>query len=185
MLPPVGLVRLMAGAALVAVSGCGAPPDSAELPSADSTGLEVPFSPVTDRFVRCLEDEGWDAQASWGGGIEVPGTPLAQQSQVNEAMERCGWSSGWSTWYNWPAWSEDQIRELYRQEVAEHECLIGIGADSPEPPSVQAFIDTFATGEQYYAMMPAILNPEASGHSLESLQSTCPPPTWFPNMDGF
>ena len=108
-----------------------------------------------------------------------------QEGPLHEAMDRCAESSGVNAWNNWSAWSEDQIRELYRQEVAEHECLIGIGADSPEPPSVQTYIDTFDTADQYFAVMPAMLNPEGSGHSLESLVSMCPPPTWYPNIDGF
>ena len=184
MLPAVRLVRLMAGAALVAVSGCGASSDSAEPSPADSTGFEVPFSPVTDRYIRCMEEEGWESEPIWGGGADVEGV-RGQEGPITEAMDRCAESSGMNDWNNWSAWSEDRIRELYRQEVEEHECLMGIGADSQEPPSVQTYIDTFATADQYYAMMPAILNPEASGHSFESLESTCPPPTWYPNIDGF
>ena len=183
--PAVGLVRLMAGAALVAVSGCGASPDSAGFSSAESTGLEVPYSAVTDRFVRCMRDAGWEAEPDWGGGVGVPGVPFSQQTQVDDAMDGCAESSGWNAAYHWEVWSSEQVRQLYEQEVAEHECLVALGVASHEPPTEHTYFDTFATGDQYYGMMPGILHPEVYGFSLQSLVSMCPPPTWFPNMDGF
>ena len=187
MLPAVGLVRLMAGAALVTVSGCAAAGVSVPTESVDSpdVSFEVPYSAVTDRFVRCVRDEGWDAEPDWGGGVNVPGVHFDQQSQVSAAMERCGASSGWNAANNWAVWSNEQILQLYRQEVEEHECLVALGVPSYDPPSAQTYLDTFDTVDQYYGMEPGMADPSASGLSRESLVSQCPPPTWFPNIDGF
>jgi hypothetical protein len=129
-------------------------------------------------LVACLQDAGWDVQVQWGGTVSGPEMDPSQLDSFNAASDECAESSGWSRANDWGSWTDAQITALYEQEVATHECLVGLGFDSAVPPSEQAYLDTFHSADQYYAF-----NPGAAG--LRHLDfprffGPCPPPTWFP-----
>lgn len=58
--------------------------------------------------------------------------------------------------------------------------LFGHAGD--EPPSKQSYLDTFASTDQYYAIL--VLNTLAQS-PYEAAITACPPPTWFLNYTGF
>lgn len=140
----------------------------------------MPDSPITDRLVACMKDAGWEVQRSWQGGVEATDIPAGQQSAYESASQECAESTGWSDAVI--RLDDRQIRELYSQEVATHNCLLEIGIDSSEPPSEQRYIDTFRSKDQYYAFMPGFdsLNEAAMQEAVRQ----CPPPTWFLNISG-
>lgn len=127
-----------------------------------------------------MRQAGWDVARSWQGGIETGEIPPDQLSAYEAASDECSDSSGWSEANM--GLGEDQVRELYRQEVEAHECFMARGLESAEPPSEQRYIDTFRTKDQYYAFLPAFdsLNESA----MQEAVADCPPPTWFLNISG-
>jgi len=166
---------------LLSISGCSndsAGNPSAAHSSADTSGL--PKSPVTDRLVECMKDAGWDVARSWQGGIESDTIPADQQSAYQAANDKCSKTSGWADANG--DLTEAQVRELYTQEVASHECLVADGVDSAEPPSEQTYMDTFHTKKQYFAFLPGF---DSLGQSeMQAAVRKCPPPTWFLNVSG-
>lgn len=146
--------------------------------NADTSGL--PVSPVTDRLVECMKDAGWDVERSWQGGVETDEIPASQQTAYQAANDKCSKSSGWAAANGNLA--ESQVRELYAQEVASHECLLAAGIDSAEPPSEQTYLDTFHTKDQYVAFLPGF---DSLGQAqMQAAVRKCPPPTWFLNVSG-
>jgi len=141
-------------------------------------------APTTVRLVQCMRDAGWDVTPSWGGGIDSAEMDASQQSAWDAAFHECAESSGWRKANTYGEWTPEQVEQLYAQEVASHQCMVEHGWSSDEPPSKQTFIDTFATADQYFAMVPAIDN-VSSRSDFEEIQIACPPPTWFTTIDGF
>ncbi len=139
----------------------------------------MPRSPVLERYVGCLNDAGWDAEVTWSGSVMSP--TFADESQLpafKAAADECRESSGWNRANDWASWTDTQIDALYDAEVANHECFVGIGFDSAEPPSRQQFMDTFHTRDQYYSFEPGLMTLRPADEPR--VLGTCPPPTWFP-----
>lgn len=147
--------------------------------SADSKRSGLPASPVTDRLATCMEKEGWEVERSLQGGLDLPSVPVDQQSAFEAANSRCSESSGWNAAANL---NDVQVKELYDQEVAAHDCFLGMGIDSAQPPSEQRYIETYQTQDQYYAFMPGFdsLNQTKMNEAVKK----CPPPTWFLDISG-
>ncbi len=143
----------------------------------------LPPSPVTERFVRCIQDAGWEAVRDPGGGVDGPTLPAAQVPQYWAASEVCAESSGWNAMGDFSNWSHEQRIELYEQEVAAHECFLSIGIASAEPPSLQQYLDTFHSADQYYAFVPGL--DTLWREAFERTVKQCPPPTWFVTVTGF
>lgn len=125
-----------------------------------------------------MQDAGWDVQASWTGGVDGPTMDPSQLDTYQSTFDECSASSGWDHANDWGSWDDDQIVALYDAEVEAHECFVGIGFDSGEPPSREVFLETFHTSKQYYAFEPGI-NSLVAGDYAGTL-GQCPPPTWFP-----
>ena len=172
-----GVVLTFVGAAFV--SGC-TQIDVSPSPSA-SNELQMPESPITDRAVACMVDRGWPVERSWYGGYETyASVPDEQQSQYLAAEKECAEQSGFDTANE--SLTDAQIRQLYRQEVEEHECLTDLGLESYEPPSEQVYLDTYLTEDWYFAMQPAF--DTLGSQRMIQVIAQCPPPTYFLNLDG-
>lgn len=127
-----------------------------------------------------MADAGWQVTRSWQGGIESGEIPQEQAEAYNEVLAVCSESSGWSRLGDVTG---GQKRELYEQELANHQCLIDLGIESAEPPTIETYLATYQTVEQYYSFLPGFdsLDPE----SMQEAVAQCPPPTWFMNISGF
>ena len=126
-----------------------------------------------------MRDKGTEVVFDITGGLSGPEMDSSQSGLWAAAANTCGTETGY---FN-PQLSQSQIRQLYSQEVAERACLAELGFDSPEPPSEQSFIDSYGTGDQYYAVHSAGADQVGRGKMSEIVQK-CPPPTWFLNVDG-
>lgn len=123
---------------------------------------------------------GWDVSRSWSGGIESAEIPSEQLEAYNTSLEVCSESSGWS---RMGQVTDEQKRELYEQEVANHACLIEFGIESADPPTRETYLATYQTAEQYYSFQPGFDSLDQA--SMQEAVATCPPPTWFMNISGF
>ncbi len=167
----------------VLASGCSREQPDATAEEQDIFPEGMLVSPVTERFVRCMHDAGWMVEPSWSGGTELGAAISADQLSAYEAAaDECAESSGWNEANTLSTWTREQIEELYAQEVETHECLIRIGFASDEPPSLQHYVDTLGTADQYYAMLPGLDN--ASPTDIIHMARECPPPTWFLTIEG-
>lgn len=176
-----GLVAVAVVTLLLMLAGCGNNPQADSSEQQQTTSQPgMPESPITDRLVECMTDAGWNVQRSWQGGVEAPNVPAGQQSAYESASQECAKSTGWADAVN--NLDNQQVRYLYEQEVATHDCFLKIGIDSSEPPSEQRYLDTFRTKDQYYAFLPGFdsLNEDA----MQKAVRQCPPPTWFLNVSG-
>lgn len=140
---------------------------AAQQPSADTT---LPSSSVNDAMLSCMREVGWDAEMEWSGAISYGSIPDEQTEVFQRDFEACVEQTGWG---DLTRLTTEQIESLYAQEVETFECLREIGEEPAEPPTEQRYVDTFGTGEQYYAIEDVVATPE--------VVSACPPPTWFTN----
>jgi hypothetical protein len=143
----------------------------------------MPASPVTDRLLRCVQDAGWEASRSWTGGIESSELSPQQRDQYVAVLDACSEESGWSAGMN--SLTDEQIEQLYWQEVEVFECLKRLDRPTDPPPTHQTYRDSFLTADQYYAFGLIMDNPQLADMPFEELVALCPPPTWFLNLDGF
>lgn len=141
----------------------------------------LPASPISDAMLRCLGDEGWEVTRSIYGGVDGPqNLAPAQTAAFQTAYTFCAEGTGWAT--PLADFTEQQREELYIQELAEQECLSDLGYPSEEAPSKQSYLDSFASADQYYAVL--VLSSLSQG-PYEAAVRACPPPTWFLNITGF
>ncbi len=141
---------------------------------------KVPTSPLWDRYQRCLEEAGWTVTRDYQGMVGIDNYPPSQQSAVQAAMDNCSKKTGLDKAWSKSTLSTSQLTELYKQELAEHECVLKIGLQSYHPPSLQTYIDTYATANQYYASRPGM---DGIG-STNPAWRECPPPTYYMNLPG-
>lgn len=144
------------------------------VPAKPSAAAEAPASPLAVKMVRCIEDAGWEAEVGWNGVVTSPEMPPEQLDLWTEVADACQKETGFG---DLARLTPSQVAELYRQEVAEFECLTAQGFTPSQPPSEQVYIDTFRSADQYYAIKGITATPE--------LMRLCPAPTWFLNLEGF
>lgn len=130
------------------------------IPSADpgptTSAVARPTSSATEQatfdpeiyaiaMVGCLREAGWDAVVNESGdGFSVQSVTPDQHSALESARIACDERVG-------PAppprqLSDGEIRERYQFLLRVRECLIGAGFDVSEPPSEDAFVDSWAAG---------------------------------------
>ncbi|MFT4052289.1 MAG: hypothetical protein QM677_08585 [Microbacterium sp.] len=108
--------------------------------------------------------------------------PEGQESVVSADFDECSEISGFSTMGDKSSMSQAQLEALYEQEVAEHECILALGLESDAPPSLQTYIDTYQTENQYYGMLPGLDSLSSDQASYAKAALACPPPTWYMNL---
>lgn len=146
----------------VAVAGCGssAPvPGSGEITAPATTrtatadadtsptvAAEPSFDPelYVVSMVSCLRDAGWNAEVvPPGDGIAVNSVTAEQSAAYREAFDVCNARVGPAPT---PAQlSEDEIRDRYQFLLEARECLIAAGFAVSDPPSEDAFVDSWPT----------------------------------------
>jgi hypothetical protein len=135
---------------------------------------------LAEAALACIRDAGWEAEMDWTGGINGPEMNSAQVSQWQAVAAKCTEQAGYTN----PQLTDAQKRQLYAQEVAERDCLAGLGYVSDPPPSEQRYVDTWGTGEQYAAFFAAGADKTGQAEMMKTVRE-CPPPSWFLNLDGF
>lgn len=158
---------LSAAAVLIVVAGCttsSAPQTTASGgPSATSDGGQFSgwedWAEFWDRanveytaaVVQCLRDKGWAVDHEEGTiqyGIEYS-DPERQQPLFRAADSDCG-REAVARGYTDPGtrvWDGTTLRFLYDYNVDRYQCLLNAGYDIPTPPSFEAWLDTYQTGQ--------------------------------------
>lgn len=94
--------------------------------------------------------------------------------QWRAAAEECAAETGWGI----EEYNEKQLAELYALEVDQYQCLVELGYEPDEPPSLQTYIDSWnsRTNPPYqpFASVIGALAPEEQ----EEVLNACPPPRW-------
>lgn len=157
---------------LASLAACASTSDPGE--EAASSGTSQ--SPAANVVYQCLVDKGWDVTISWDGGIEANSNdiPDAQSDTYDQASTEC-----WAVVEDRvAAYTPERIAEVYAMELATRECLIEQGLSVDEPPSEQAYIDTFH-GERWMAYMASDIDTVATDESrYKEIATACPQPSW-------
>src|SRR5690554_7488140 len=92
MIRPRSLVALVVFTAMT-FTGCAAeePQPAATAPAMS----DLPPSPLGEKMVRCIEDEGWEAELEWDGGVRGPEMPTDQISAWQEVADACQKETGY------------------------------------------------------------------------------------------
>lgn len=159
--------------------GCASDSGEAPIKTQPAVGRTYPDAPLLDQVVKCMNDKGWEVIVEWQGGYRGPEMNSDLSSQWIAASNECAEAAG----YFDPQLNQAQVRELYRQEVATHACIVALGEASDQPPSEQTYVDTYGTGRQYYAIA-AVLAAQLPNPETERIAKKCVPPTWFLNVSG-
>lgn len=164
-----GAVALL-GVALALV-GCTSAPQNPNVKALEE-GLSL--SPASNQAYECLKEKGWDVELSWDGGIGASSAtiPSAQRELYEEDSEAC-WGPINDRILNMP---DDEIADVYQDELKTRECLTDLGYEVGEPPSKQEFIDTFQ-GLRWSAYGNANVDP-SDDDTWREANMTCPQPAW-------
>jgi hypothetical protein len=94
-------------------------------------------------MAACLEEYGWDAEASVDGGLDY-NVPEDQREAIEADVERCREETG----YNLPdrPFSEEEAVEIYAMYLESAECVEALGYEVAEPPSEEAWVEHFLAG---------------------------------------
>lgn len=125
-------------------------------------------------LAACLTDRGFPSNVQDDGAVMVQHGEQAEAWREAEAActEELG---GWPT--SQPL-SESELGQLYDLEVEAHECLVSQGLDPLPPSSREQFVETYLTGESWYAHKP----PTAGASPLPT--NRCPQPRLANIADG-
>jgi len=106
-----------------------------------------PFSGTAEEWLAhlydCIRQEGWTVSRLPDGGYQVA-VPPGQQDAFRRARDSCATALGPAP--SAPVLSQTEIRARYTYLVSMRDCLIGLGYTISEPPSIDEFVDTWATG---------------------------------------
>ncbi len=165
------------------VAGCAASEDEIVLPDVTPRPSDagVPQSKIIDDFVGCMQERGWNAARDSIGKPFVSNTPEDQQEIMMGDSRECGELSGFTTSWKKESWTTEQLTALYKQELANHVCMLAIGLESNDPPSLQTYLDTWGTEKQYRSQDPG-LDARFGQAAYNKAVIACPPPAWFFNL---
>lgn len=148
------------------LSGC----EESANPSAPSLSLrEVEAIQAREFFeglASCMTEKGFPSTVQEDGAVMVEHGAQGEAWREAEAVctEELG---GWPT--STPL-TEQELGQLYDLEVKAYECLVARGLDPLPPSSKEQFVETYLTGESWYAHKP----PVAGGSPLPT--TDCPQP---------
>ena len=163
-------VQLTASLALSVIATVGCSTDRENENATRSNPGDMPASTVNDAMLACMKSAGWEGKMERGGGMNFGSIPSEQMSQYERQSAICTEKTGWG---NLAVLTSDQRRTMFDLEVEEYQCLKDLGLSPAEPPTEQTYMDTFDSGDQYYAIRDITLTVEQ--------MNECPPPTWFMN----
>lgn len=155
----------------MALAACTGPP---------TTPAPPPLTPNdrTKFIAACMKDAGWEVEAGWDQSVGGD-YPTEQYEAITAAIESCN-AKGLAQ-FPLPVFDDPAMRAAYAAEVAERQCLIDAGFDTPEPPALQTYLDNF-TSARWEAIESVLrLHPELFKHDgkrYRELMTRCPPPRW-------
>lgn len=170
-LPRLAALALASAASLLLLTSCAGGSDesaptegSADVQDLDNWG---------ENMEKCLLDKGWEIEMLPDGGINVT-VPKGQEDSYDADYKACEESFGYDTP---PVYSDEEVREIYKQVVATAECLTEQGQDPGAPPSEQTFVEQVQSGpggwDPYSELYPATMDQQEYYATLE----VCPR-TW-------
>lgn len=171
-------ISLAAAFSLVSVVGCANANDiDLPNPAVSAAEQDYPEAPLLEAIEECMNDQGWEiivdpAEAGYSGPEMSPELSAQWIQASNACAEEVGYFD--------PQLNLSQQRELYEQEVSTHECIVALGQPSDRPPTEQVYLDTYGTGDQYFAIGALA----AAQMPIRDVALQCPPPTWFLNVSG-
>ncbi len=131
-------------------------------------------------LAACMEEEGFPAEALAGGGVRFGDVPSSQALAHNLAFFTCEARYPLMDKY-WADITEDQLRRLYAHHVDESiPCLQGMGYEVEPPPSIQQYLSTFHSEDQWNPFN-APLALTRSNEEGDLIYATCPytPERWW------
>ncbi len=173
-----GTTSVLLAVAIVACGSSTLPPSAADIsnPSAGapspSTAAPLYTGPPDEYFPRlaaCLQAAGFVAEVVEGGqALQYSYGSEAQRPAFEQAKAECDQEIGVPPPPS--MLSEAEIRERYAFLVEARACLIAAGHDLPEPPSEDAFVESWAT----HPWSPFNDLPSMSTEAWASLIEECP-----------
>jgi hypothetical protein len=131
--------------------------------------LEVDWEAVNLAQVACMNDQGWAVVLDGPTAMEMPDVPSAQQSQMAHDFDAC--TAGLKIPDFEPP-TEQAVAEFYEALLETKRCLEGLGYDIEEPPALDTFIDSYATGPWH----PYLSLPNLTKAQLDDIDAQCPQP---------
>jgi hypothetical protein len=145
------LVGVVAALVMTAACRSGAPDSSTSStsPGASSPASGLVYGGPEDEYLpllaACLRDAGWDATTNERGDeMNVSGAGPGQRQAFEDAQAACERQIGVPPTPR--PLTEAEIRARYDYLVQMRQCLIDLGYTLAEPPTIDVFIDTWATG---------------------------------------
>lgn len=176
-------LRLALATILVgSLAGCSAGPEPVEVTNSAK-------NPLIAAEIQCLAEAGFEGEETWDGAlVNGPSVTSGEFDDFGRALESCNEQLGIENF----ALTDAQFVQLYEQELAEKECLAAEGYDVGEPPSVETFMQTWATPSRWTAWDSSnAADPSAFDADFEKSQALqmqlalrCPPPSWWLQLDG-
>ncbi|WP_159600551.1 hypothetical protein [Agromyces humi] len=170
-------VAVLAAAIALSLAGCAPATNVAETAAAPSAAPVINFTPTeedtrADIMAGCLTELGWEGLVvNWDGGIDTGHIPEEQQDQFQADSATCIEA------FPVVPLTDAEIREMYAAEVANSDCLVGLGYAMPQTPTEQTYVDTYGTENQWFAMVGA--SPQTmKEETYKDVFTTCPPPAW-------
>ncbi|AXH97534.1 hypothetical protein [Ornithinimicrobium avium] len=120
--------------------------------------------------VQCLQDAGFPADLQSDGNIRVKVNP-DQQAAYQAASEAC--DEQVDPGVAALPLSDAELEWLYGEYVASYECLKAQGYDPVQPPSLEAYIGVYRSGEPTWSPYES---PERAGGLP---RTTCPEPDLY------
>lgn len=127
----------------------------------------------------------------WSPASKRPATPASLQTATESprrsaaakeqfklllaAESQCADEAGF---YSGPI-PDAELPRLYALELEEIECLQGLGYETPEPPSLQTYIDNYSSGtpwEAAFELYFSLPSTEQTEDALNRINTECPPP---------
>lgn len=112
--------------------------------SASTAMFEGPREEYLPRLADCLRGAGWNVQLDADGGMSLQSLTAEQRPAFIAAKDACEQQIG--TLPPPEPLSEQQIRNQYAYLLEVRQCLQKLGYTISEPPTVDAFTDSWATG---------------------------------------
>lgn len=133
----------------VLLSGCATDRPSVSstptlMPAASTPVYAGPPDEYFPRLAACLREAGWDVVVDPAGGMRLDSLTVEQRPAFQAAKAACQQDIGLPP----PPrpLSESEIRDRYQYLLQARQCLMELGYTISEPPSVDAFIESWATG---------------------------------------
>jgi hypothetical protein len=121
-------------------------------------------------LAACLREHGWPAEIRADGGLSVDSLADDQRQAFMAARGECEAEIG--SLPPAPPLDEEQIRQRYEFLLGARQCLIDLGYPISDPPTVETFIETYATGP--WSPFNDLADQTTSEHEWLEANERCP-----------